>query len=291
VKLTKIRENIIRLNRNPLLQHAGVTLTNRCQINCAHCYLGKKNDKDAKKEVFDTFFGYFNDIGILHLLGAESTLAKQETTDNFAATIVDNNVKLSQLSFVTNGISYPKEFFARLKDLYQYMKSTARSSAYNYAADLALVSMLVSGDYFHNAELQRLGLTPKERDNNINEIKRDNPWLKVNPEWTNDDNLCLKPIGNAKNLYNDYLKSQRAKKQGKEIPEIFKHCEFTYSEELKEIREKGLIYDTVRHTLKDVNLTDRGNLLNAAQPLDDSRAFGNILNEPITDILERNEYR
>jgi hypothetical protein len=179
----------------------------------------------------------------------------------------------------------PKDFFARLKDLYEYMKLTN--------GDDCLVRMLVSCDYFHNLELQRFGLTPRDRDENIKEITNDNPWLTVIPKRSEEEYMWLEPVGNAKCLraYQDLQKEEES--LFPEISEIFKHCEIGDGSISRDSQRYGIIYDEIAHTLNGISTTADGKLLrlDTMQELNDPHAFGNILKEPITDILERNEYR
>jgi hypothetical protein len=164
-------------------------------------------------------------------------------------------------------------------------------SVNGYAAETVQIHMLVSGDFFHNAELTRLGATSKDREDNISQIKQDNPWLTVDPKWTTTKRpIILYPLGNAQALYDDYLKLQTAPQTNnrENTPEVFKHCEMIDCEGLAETRRHGIIYNDSIHLLDKVTITKDGDLLNALQELNDRRSFGNILNEPITDILERN---
>jgi hypothetical protein len=289
VKLTALRENIIKLKSNPYLIDGGVALTTRCQFDCRHCYLGKKHENDAKKEVLDKFFGYFNEIKTVHLLGGESTLAPQSTIDDFAASIVDNKVKLRRLSFVTNGMLYPKKFFARLKDLHKYIRAINKNGVRGDLFQSRPVQMSVSCDYFHNLELKRLGLTVADRKKNVGNIARHNAWLRVDPEYTIANSLLISPIGNAKALYENYQKLPPC--DDEKLPAIFRHCHITDGTNLTDARQNGITYNKRNHAINDLEVTIDGDILNTSQPLDDRRAFGNILKEPLTDILERNTWR
>jgi hypothetical protein len=253
-----------------------------------HCYLGEKDQKDAQKEVFDKFFEYFNGIKTVHLLGGESMLTSQATVDDFASSIVDNKVKLRRISFITNGLLYPKEFFARLKDLHKYIRAVNKNGIKGDIFQSRPIQMMVSCDYFHNSELKRLGLTQKKRRENVDNIEKDNPWLRVDPEYTTAYGLLIDPVGNAKTIYESYLNLQSY--DDEKLPKIFKHCYITDGTRLTNARRNGITYNERLHRIDDIDVTSGGNILNATQSLDDPRAFGNILKEPITDILERNTW-
>ena len=159
------------------IQNLGMIVTNKCNLDCAHCMRGCKNSKDMTKEVIDASLNQIIDIGNLCICGGEPTMAL-DTIENIFNYIIDNRILLDNVSITINGTIYSPEFLKLLDYINEYIFKITNNNG---------VIFDISYDDYHKQELVRLKLLQKYIENvrrytkseYFYELRKLNPHLKL----------------------------------------------------------------------------------------------------------------
>ena len=171
------------------MQNFGMIVTNRCNLDCAHCMRGCKNNKDMSYEVIKKSLDQFVAIGNLAICGGEPTLALA-VLEKIINYIVDNHILLEQFTVVINGTNYVDEFMKLLEYIDNYI------SYFKFKGNGKQTMFNISYDKYHMSEIERLNL--KERYYaNLRKFKESKFFGEINYL---PDNVILFREGNAANL-------------------------------------------------------------------------------------------
>ena len=128
-------------------------VTDRCNLDCAHCLRGCKRNLDMSDEVIDATLGQIRSIGNLAINGGEPALVidKIEKIINY---VVEKHIKLREFTITLNGTIYSE----KLLELLDYIN--------DYIGDEGINSLLaISLDDYHLDAVQRLGIFEQFREN------------------------------------------------------------------------------------------------------------------------------
>lgn len=137
------------------IQNLTLIITEKCNLDCAHCLRGQKSAKCMSNDVIEATLKQVAYINELTISGGEVLLAL-DRIEKIITYILENNVIVRYLSFVINGTIYSHDFLSLLN---YYNKNTnyTRSVAFN-----------ISNDIYHKESINRLHLT----QNYIHNIKK-----------------------------------------------------------------------------------------------------------------------
>lgn len=168
------------------LDQLTIEITRRCNMNpvCAHCFRGLPQNLDINTSAIDNLLEQIAEIGDLMFTGGEPLLNLKGIKHTFDR-IRENNIKLSYVSIVTNGLICPNEFLELMQDIDDYIKKWFPKND-----NVPHVMLGISQDQYHN------------NDNGIKFISKCNQAFKdrkipVIPQLGGEDPYR---VGNAKNL-------------------------------------------------------------------------------------------
>lgn len=131
-------------------------VTERCNLNCAHCLRGGCSDKMMSDEIIKATLDQFEFIGNLTICGGEPTLALDRVEKIFNY-IAENKIFVGNISFTINGTIYSSEFLRLLDYVEPYLEFDKSS--------LSPAIFGISWDKFHYDEVCRLNIDDKWIEN------------------------------------------------------------------------------------------------------------------------------
>ncbi len=134
------------------IQNLGLLVTNKCNLDCAHCLMGPKNNICMSDEIIETVLDQVY-IGNLAISGGEATLAidRIEKIINY---IIENHILVESLTMTINGTIYSEELLKLLAEIDNYM-------GHDYVSAILSISL----DKYHLDEIQKLGLMREFSEN------------------------------------------------------------------------------------------------------------------------------
>lgn len=175
------------------------TITQNCNLKCAHCFRGERQNFNVSDETINNTFSNISEIKTFCLTGGEIFLSN-DTVDKIKKVIEQvrsNNIKINKIMIFTNGINYNDNIEKTIIKLF------------DLAVDKNNSCLVISKDKFHNEEVNRLGFMAK-RDSN--EIKFGNLAYKIGIRYgTKEATGRIDDMGRAKNIDDE-----------KELPDIEK---------------------------------------------------------------------
>ena len=126
----------------------GIELTQRCNLNCSHCFRGSARNVDISKEIIEKVFEEIKDVNILDLSGGEVFLG-YEQLKMILEVAKEKDVIISSCSMIINGTIYDERMYELLD---QYFGD-------NY-------SVYISDDDFHSKSIERTYGNSKENSEN-----------------------------------------------------------------------------------------------------------------------------
>lgn len=132
------------------IQNLALIVTEKCNLNCAHCLRGGCSDKVMSDEVIKATLDQFEFIGNLTICGGEPTLALDRVEKVFNY-IAENKIFVGNVSFTINGTIYSSEFLRLLDYVEPYLEFDKSS--------LSSAIFAISWDKFHYDEICRLNLS------------------------------------------------------------------------------------------------------------------------------------
>ena len=139
------------------IQNLGLIVTNRCNLDCAHCMRGCKNSNDMKKDVIDAILDQIKVINNLCLCGGEITFATN-TLEYIFEGIIKRKIFIEYVTTVINGTNYSDEFLRLLEFINEYILKYTDN-------DHLPTSFTISEDYYHIKEMGRLNIYRKYLEN------------------------------------------------------------------------------------------------------------------------------
>ena len=131
------------------IQNLALIVTEKCNLNCAHCLRGGCSDKVMSDNVIKATLDQFEFIGNLTICGGEPTLSLDRIVKIFDY-IVENKIFVGNVTFTINGTIYSEDFLRLLGYIEPYLEfdKSLESPAY----------FGISYDPFHLAEVRRLNM-------------------------------------------------------------------------------------------------------------------------------------
>ena len=138
------------------IQNLALIVTERCNLNCAHCLRGGCSDKVMSDNVINATLDQFEFIGNLTICGGEPTLALDRVEKIFNY-IAENKIVVGNVTFTINGTIYSDEFLILLDYIEPYLEFDKSSLSPAYFG--------ISFDKFHYDEVCRLNMKDKWIEN------------------------------------------------------------------------------------------------------------------------------
>ena len=138
------------------IQNLALIVTERCNLNCAHCLRGGCSDKVMSDNVIKATLEQFEFIGNLTICGGEPTLAL-DRVERILNYIAENKIFVGNVSFTINGTIYSDEFLRLLDYIEPYLEFDKSSLSPAYFG--------ISLDKFHYDEVCRLNMKEKWIEN------------------------------------------------------------------------------------------------------------------------------
>ncbi len=172
--------------------HLVVEITRKCQLQCGHCLRGDAQNINIGNTIITTLLNKTSDIEHLAFTGGEPTL-NIEGMKFFLDTMIKNDIHLSKLTIVTNGVLLSEQFIELLKGYYDWIKKS--NSPYK-----KYIHLEVSDDKYHQ------GVDVEKAVNFYNEHLKDYSNIKITTRKVADINI--KPLGRAKKLFTDTYQNE-----------------------------------------------------------------------------------
>ena len=138
------------------IQNLAMIVTERCNLNCAHCLRGGCSDKVMSDNVIKATLDQFEFIGNLTICGGEPTLAL-DRVEKILKYIVENKIFVGNVTFTINGTIYSEDFLKLLDYVEPHLEF-----------DKSLLSPAyfgISFDKFHYDEVCRLNMQEEWLEN------------------------------------------------------------------------------------------------------------------------------
>ena len=154
------------------IQNLALIVTEKCNLNCAHCLRGGCSDKVMSDNVIKATLDQFEFIGNLTICGGEPTLAL-DRVERILNYIAENKIFVGNVSFTINGTIYSDEFLRLLDYIEPYLEFDKSS--------LSPVYFGISLDKFHYDEVCRLNMKEEwiENTNKYTESKHFYDFRKI----------------------------------------------------------------------------------------------------------------
>lgn len=134
----------------------GLIVTEKCNLNCAHCLQGKATDKKMSDKVIEATLSQFCHIENLAICGGEPTLALDRLEKIFSY-VISNGILVDRVSITINGTVYSEDFLRLLGYIDDYI---------NHKGEMrGKTNFTISYDKFHVDELVRLKLIERYKQN------------------------------------------------------------------------------------------------------------------------------
>lgn len=163
------------------IQNLALIVTEKCNLNCAHCLRGGCSDKVMSDNVIKATLDQFEFIGTLTICGGEPTLAL-DRVEKILNYIAENKIFVDNVTFTINGTIYSDEFLRLLDYIEPYLEF-----------DKSLLSPVFFGislDKFHYDEVCRLNMKEKwiENINKYTENKHFYDFRKIDRKLFREGN-------------------------------------------------------------------------------------------------------
>lgn len=164
------------------VENLAMIITDRCNLDCAHCLRGKKCNRDMSDEVVESTLSQIRSIGNLAINGGEPTLAI-DVIEKIINYVIDKQIKLQEFTVTINGTIYSEKLLELLDTINKYIGDEDINSL-----------VAISLDRYHIAEVERLRITEE-----FNENLRRYSESKHFYGWRNTDKKLFSE-GNASNF-------------------------------------------------------------------------------------------
>lgn len=151
-----------------MVQNMGMIITNKCNLDCAHCMRGEKDNIDMLDLVIDKTFDNIKGVHNLNICGGEPTLAIPQI-EKIINRVVDGKIYVNAFSLIINGTIYSEELIRLLDYIYDYIHFFAKKNR---------CYLGISYDKFHMDEIVNLGLK-EEYIENVNRYSESKHFYKL----------------------------------------------------------------------------------------------------------------
>lgn len=134
----------------------GLIVTERCNLNCAHCLMGGCTNKVMSDEVIEAALSQFKYIMNLSICGGEPLLALDRIEKVFSY-VVENKILVDNVSVTINGTIYNDTFLNLLRYIEEFINRNN--------PEKVKTNFRISNDIFHKSEIERLHLMQQYLDN------------------------------------------------------------------------------------------------------------------------------
>lgn len=124
--------------KNIVTPHLGIELTQRCNLNCRHCFRGESRNKDISREILEKVFDEVKFVLTLDLSGGEVFLA-YEQLKMLLEIAKEKDVEIKSCSMLINGTVYDERIYKLLDEYF----------GENYQVG-------ISNDDFHDKSIMRI---------------------------------------------------------------------------------------------------------------------------------------
>ena len=138
----------------------GLIVTNKCNLDCAHCLRGCKNNADMTDEVIKATLSNLKGIGNLAICGGEPTMAIPVIEKIFDY-VINNHIFLEEVTATINGTIYNDEFIKQLDIINNYILKYKELEKNRKSQ----VEIVISLDNYHVDEINRLDLRSIFKEN------------------------------------------------------------------------------------------------------------------------------
>ena len=170
-----------------LTPHLGVELTQKCNLNCSHCFRGKARNINISRDIIEKVFEEVKYVGVLDLSGGEVFLG-YEQLKMILDVAKEKNVIIKNCSMLTNGTIYDERMYILLDE---------------YFGEKYQVG--ISDDDFHDKSIRRVygnqiedsenpGLYPKS----IDDVKSNMYKHIFNKHWIGFQRVSNRLINNGR---------------------------------------------------------------------------------------------
>ena len=135
------------------VENLAMIITDRCNMDCAHCLRGKKCNRDMSDEVVHSTLDQIRSIGNLAINGGEPTLAI-EVIEKIINYVIDKRIKLREFTVTINGTIYSEKLLELLDTINEYIDDEGINSL-----------VAISLDRYHITEVERLKITEEFNEN------------------------------------------------------------------------------------------------------------------------------
>lgn len=143
------------MNRT-VVANLGLIVTERCNLNCAHCLMGGCTNKVMSDEVIEAALGQFDYIMNLSICGGEPTLALDRVEKIFSY-IIENKIVVDHVSITINGTIYSETFLNLLRYVEESINFRKKQPP--------KTNFRISYDKFHSDEIKRLHMVERYIEN------------------------------------------------------------------------------------------------------------------------------
>lgn len=163
----------------------GLIVTERCNLNCAHCLMGGPTNKEMSDEVIEAILSQFKYIMNLSICGGEPTLSLDRIEKIFSY-VIENKILVDYVSVTINGTIYSEEFLKLLDRIEKFINSKDKKPV--------RTNFRISYDKFHGDEIKKLNMV----DRYVENVKK----YQLSPYFVGLSRLGSKVFreGNAENL-------------------------------------------------------------------------------------------
>lgn len=163
------------------VENLAMIVTDRCNLDCAHCLRGCKRNVDMSDEVIEATLGQIRSIGNLAVNGGEPMLAlgKIEKIINY---VIEKHIKLQQFTITINGTIYSEKLLELLNTINEYIGEDDINSL-----------LAISLDNYHIDAVNKLGIMEQFNENlrRYSESKHFYGWRNTDKKLFREGNAVL----------------------------------------------------------------------------------------------------
>ncbi len=128
------------------IQNLAMIVTNKCNLDCAHCLRGKKGNNNMTNDVIEASLEQIKGVGNLTVCGGEPTLAL-DRIEKIISYIIKKRILIEEFTVTTNGIIYCQELLELLDEINNYIGNKSVNTFF-----------AISIDKYHLEEIKKLGI-------------------------------------------------------------------------------------------------------------------------------------
>lgn len=161
--------------------HLGIELTQRCNLNCRHCFRGEARNKDISREIIEKVFDEVKYVGTLDLSGGEVFLA-YEHLKMLLEIAKEKEVKIESCSMLINGTIYDERIYKLLDEFF----------GEDYQVG-------ISSDDFHDKSIQRIYGNNQQKDSknpNLHPLSMNDVKNNMSRHMYNEHSIGFQRVSN-----------------------------------------------------------------------------------------------